>query len=36
MEKVDVEGNIPGFSILKVSNLKRQTPVPVTLKSKTA
>lgn len=36
MEKVDSEGNILGFSILKVSELQRQEPVSLTLKSKTA
>jgi uncharacterized protein YuzE len=32
MEKVDEEGNILGFSILKVSALKEQKPLSVTLK----
>jgi len=32
MEKVDKEGNIIGFSILKVSALKGQKPLSVTLK----
>ena len=32
MEKVDNEGNIVGFSILKVSGLKEQKPLSVTLK----
>lgn len=32
MEKVDEEGNIIGFSILKVSALKEQKPLSVTLK----
>ena len=32
MEKVDEEGNIVGFSILKVSALKEQKPLSVTLK----
>lgn len=32
MEKVDGEGNIIGFSILKVSALKEQEPLSVTLK----
>ncbi len=36
MEKVDNEGNIIGFSILKVSELQRQKPLSLTLKSKTA
>ena len=35
MEKVDNEGNIIGFSILKVSELQRQKPLSLTLKSKT-
>ncbi|MFC1713207.1 DUF2283 domain-containing protein [Candidatus Poribacteria bacterium] len=33
MEKVDEEGNIVGFSILKVSALEEQNPLPVSLKS---
>ena len=33
MEKVDKEGNIIGFSILKVSALEEQKPLPVILKS---
>jgi len=33
MEKVDKEGNILGFSILKVSALERQKPLSVTLQS---
>ena len=32
MEKVDEEGSIIGFSILKVSALKGQPPLAVTLK----
>ena len=32
MEKVDGEGNIIGFSILKVNALKEQEPLSVTLK----
>lgn len=32
MEKVDKEGNILGFSIMKVSALKQQKPLSVTLK----
>ena len=32
MEKLDDEGNIIGFSILKVSALKGQEPISVTLK----
>lgn len=31
MEKVDNKGNIIGFSILKVSSLKEQKPLSVTL-----
>jgi uncharacterized protein YuzE len=33
MEKVDREGNIIGFSILKVSALKEQEPLSISLKS---
>ena len=33
MEKVDEEGNIIGFSILKVSALKEQEPLSISLKS---
>jgi len=33
MEKVDNEGNIIGFSILKVSALKDEDPISVYLKS---
>ena len=36
MEKVDEEGNVIGFSILKVSALKGQAPLSVTLKNQTA
>lgn len=32
MEKVDNEGNILGFSILKVSTLKEQKPISIILK----
>jgi len=32
MEKVDKEGNIIGFSIMKVSDLKQRKPLSVTLK----
>jgi uncharacterized protein YuzE len=32
MEKVDKEGNILGFSIMKISALKQQKPLSVTLK----
>ncbi|OQX79197.1 MAG: DUF2283 domain-containing protein [Candidatus Omnitrophica bacterium 4484_70.1] len=33
MEKVDSEGNIIGFSILKVSSLKGKRPLSVSLKN---
>jgi uncharacterized protein YuzE len=33
MEKVDNEGNIIGFSILKVSSLKEQKPLSINLKN---
>jgi hypothetical protein len=33
MEKVDLEGSIIGFSILKVSALKEQEPLSISLKS---
>ena len=33
MEKLDGEGNIIGFSILKVSALKGQKPLSISLKS---
>jgi uncharacterized protein YuzE len=33
MEKVDNEGNIIGFSILKISALKEQKPLSISLKS---
>ncbi|KPL04574.1 MAG: hypothetical protein AMJ73_04115 [candidate division Zixibacteria bacterium SM1_73] len=33
MEKLDEEGNIIGFSILKVSALKGQKPLSISLKS---
>jgi len=36
MEKVDENGNIIGFSILKVSALRGQKPLAVTLASKAA
>jgi uncharacterized protein YuzE len=32
MEKIDSEGNVIGFSILKVSALKDQSPLSITLK----
>ncbi len=36
MEKVDEDGNIIGFSILKVSGLKEQKPLTISLKKKAA
>ena len=36
MEKIDNEGTIIGFSILKISGLKGQEPLSVLLKSKVA
>ena len=33
MEKVDEEGNIIGFSILKVSALKEEKPLSISLKN---
>lgn len=36
MEKLDEEGNIIGFSILKVSALKGQKPLSISLKSHVA
>jgi uncharacterized protein YuzE len=36
MEKVDAKGNIIGFSILKVSALKDQQPLSITLKQQPA
>ncbi|MEA3360331.1 MAG: DUF2283 domain-containing protein [Thermodesulfobacteriota bacterium] len=36
MEKVDVDGNIIGFSILKVSGLKEQKPLAISLKKQAA
>ncbi len=36
MEKVDEDGNIIGFSILRVSALKEQKPLSVTLRRKAA
>jgi uncharacterized protein YuzE len=36
MEKIDDEGNIIGFSILKVSALKGQKPLSIILKEQTA
>jgi uncharacterized protein YuzE len=36
MEKVDGEGNVVGFSILKVSALKGRTPLSIALRKLTA
>ena len=36
MEKVDSQGNIIGFSILKVSALSGQNPLSISLKKRTA
>ena len=36
MEKVDSEGNLLGFSILKVSALKGEQPLSIRLKNRTA
>ncbi|HEV8129617.1 MAG TPA: DUF2283 domain-containing protein [Acidobacteriota bacterium] len=36
MEKIDSQGNILGFSILKVSALKGRRPISITLKRRTA
>jgi hypothetical protein len=36
MEKVDGEGNLLGFSILKVSALKGEPPLSISLKKQTA
>jgi hypothetical protein len=36
MEKVDSQGNIIGFSILKVSALSGQIPLSISLKKRTA
>jgi hypothetical protein len=36
MEKVDEQGNIIGFSVLKVSALKGKQPLSVTLKRQSA
>ena len=33
MEKVDAEGNVIGFSILKVSAMEEQNPVSISLKT---
>ncbi len=36
MEKVDEDGNVIGFSILKVSALKEHKPLSISLESKVA
>jgi uncharacterized protein YuzE len=36
MEKIDSQGNIVGFSILKVSALSAQNPLSISLKKRTA
>ena len=36
MEKVDKDGNIIGFSVLKVSALQEHKPLSISLKSKVA
>ncbi len=36
MEKIDGQGNILGFSILKVSSLKGRQPLSISLKKRTA
>jgi uncharacterized protein YuzE len=36
MEKVDEDGNIIGFSILKISGLKQQKPLTISLKKQAA
>ena len=36
MEKVDTDGNVVGFSILKVSSLSGEAPLSVSLKKRTA
>ena len=34
MEKVDTDGNVVGFSILKISSLSKQSPLSVSLKNR--
>ena len=34
MEKVDTDGNVVGFSILKISSLSKQPPLSVSLKNR--
>ena len=36
MEKVDEDGNIIGFSILKISGLKQQKPLTISLRKQAA
>ena len=36
MEKVDTDGNVVGFSILKISSLSKQSPLSVSLKNRPA
>jgi uncharacterized protein YuzE len=36
MEKVDEDGNIIGFSILKINGLKQQKPLTISLKKQAA
>jgi uncharacterized protein YuzE len=36
MKKVDEDGNVIGFSILKASSLKEQEPLTISLKEKAA
>lgn len=36
MEKIDMDGNVIGFSILKVSSLGIKKPLSITLKSRVA
>ena len=36
MEKVDTDGNVVGFSILRISSLNAQPPISVSLKTRLA
>lgn len=36
MEKIDADGNVIGFSILKVSSVSERKPLSVTLKARVA
>lgn len=36
MEKIDTDGNVIGFSILKVSALKEEKPISIELKKRVA